>query len=116
MDRGGKLTHDPGRRAGRVLTAAGSAHQAGEPETALRLLSIAAAGPLDQPLSAQIDELRAQVAFATNGGSDAAVPFLRAAAQFQRFGATRARDNYLDAMAAAMSAGPEARSDGRAHA
>jgi AAA ATPase domain len=116
LERAAQLTPDPARRAGRALTAARAAHQAGEPETALRLLSIAAAGPLDKPLSAEVDELRAQVAFATNGGGgDAVAPFLRAAAQFQRFDIRRARDNYLDALAAAMSAaGPEARDDGRA--
>jgi DNA-binding CsgD family transcriptional regulator len=115
LERAAELTPDPARRAGRALTAARAAHQAGEPETALRLLSIAAAGPLDHPLSAQVDELRAQIALATNGGSDAVAPFLRAAAQFQCFDTTRARDNYLDAMAAAMSAaGPGARDDSRA--
>src|SRR5258705_13349954 len=78
-------------------------------------MRIGAAGPLNQPLSAQVEELRAQIAFTTHGGSDAVEPFLRAAAQFQRFDTGRARDNYLDAMAAAMSAaGPEARDDGRA--
>jgi DNA-binding CsgD family transcriptional regulator len=115
LERAAELTPDLARRGGRALTAARAAHQAGEPETAVRLMSIAAAGPLDQPLSAQVEELRAQIAFTTHGGSDAVEPFLRAAAQFQRFDPGRARDNYLDAMASAMSAaGPEARDDGRA--
>lgn len=114
LERAAELTPNSARRAGRTLTAARAAHQAGEPDTALRLLSIAAAGPPDQALRAQVEELRAQVAFATNGGSDAVASFLRAAAQFQTFDTGRARDNYLDAMAAAMSAaGPEERDDGR---
>jgi DNA-binding CsgD family transcriptional regulator len=115
LERAAELTPDPARRAERALTAATAAHQAGEPETALRLISMAAAGPQEnRTLSAQVEELRAQVAFATDSGSDAAVSFLRAASQFQHLDIDRARDNYLDAMAAAMSAAGPGAHDGRA--
>src|SRR5260370_2853710 len=67
LERAAELTPDPARRAERALTAARAAHQAGEPETALRLLSIAAPGPLHQPLSAAGGDLRAPTTSATHG-------------------------------------------------
>ncbi|MDT5186437.1 MAG: hypothetical protein QOI29_4595, partial [Mycobacterium sp.] len=105
LERAAQLTPDPAIRADRALAAARAAHQAGEPDTALRLLSIAYAGPPDKPRLAHVDELRAQVEFANNRGGDAAALFLRAATRLELFDARLARDAYLDGLCAAMFTG-----------
>jgi len=87
------------------LAAARAAHQAGEPDTALRLLSVADAGPADKQRLAHIDELRAQVEFTNNRSGDAVALFLRAATRLELFDARLARDAYLDGLSAAMFSG-----------
>ena len=59
------LTPEPARRAERALAAAQAKHQAGAFDAALGLLAIAEAGPLDELQRAQVDLLRAQIAFAS---------------------------------------------------
>ena len=115
LERAAQLTPEPARRAERALAAARAAHLAGESDTAARLLSIADAGPLDELRSAQVDELRAQLAFASNRCGDAAELFLRAATRLARFDAGLARDAYLDSLAAAHHAGPLAGEKGLPH-
>jgi DNA-binding CsgD family transcriptional regulator/tetratricopeptide (TPR) repeat protein len=105
LERAAQLTPDPALRADRALAAARAAHLANEPDTALRLLSIADAGPQDKTRRAHVDELRAQVAFANTRGGDTAALFLQAATQLELFDARRARDAYLDGLSAAMFSG-----------
>ena len=105
QQRAAELTLDPARRAERALAAAQTTHQAGAPDAALRLLSLAEAGPLDKLQQAQADLLRAQIAFAVNRGSDAPPLLLKAAAQLEPLHPKLARETYLDALSAAQFAG-----------
>ena len=79
LERAAELTIDPARRAQRALAAAHAKHQAGAPDAALKLLSLAEAGPLDELQRARADLLRAQIAFTVNRGSDAPPLLLKAA-------------------------------------
>ena len=105
LQRSADLTADPARRAQRALAAAQASSQAGVFETALGLLAVAEAGPLDEVQSAQADLLRGQIAFASGMGSDAAPLLLRAARRFEPFDLDLARETYLDAYQAAQIAG-----------
>ena len=93
-------------RAQRALVAAQATHQAGKPDAALRMLSLAEVGPLDEPQRARLELLRAQITFTVNPGSDAPPLLLKAARQLEPLDVRLARDTYLDALAAAMIAGP----------
>ena len=112
LERAAQLTPDPALRADRALAAARAAHLANEPDTALRLLSVADAGPQDKTRRAHVDELRAQVAFSNVRGGDTAALFLRAATQLELFDARLARDAYLDGLSAAMFSGAFKGDDG----
>jgi DNA-binding CsgD family transcriptional regulator len=103
-ERAAELTPDPRRRAQRALVAAHSKHQAGAPDAALRLLATAQGGPLDDLERARAQLLHAQITFATTRGRDAPPLLLAAAKQLEPLDATLARETYLDAFAAALSA------------
>jgi DNA-binding CsgD family transcriptional regulator len=103
-ERAVELTPDPGRRAQRALLAAKGKHQAGAPDAALRLLPIAQAGPLDEQERARAQLLHAQITFAMTRGRDAPPLLLEAARRLEPLDATLARETYLDAFAAALSA------------
>jgi DNA-binding CsgD family transcriptional regulator len=104
LARAAELTPDPIHRARRALAAAQSTHQAGASEAALRLVNIAEGGPLDDLGRARAQLLRAQIAFATSRGSDAPPLLLAAAQRLEPLDAKLARETYLDAFAAALSA------------
>ena len=104
-----ELTPEPTRRARRTLAAAQSKHQAGAPDTALGLLAMAEAGPLDELQRARAELLRAQVTFAVNRGRDAPPLLLAAAKRLESLDASLARETYLDAFSAALFAGRLAR-------
>jgi DNA-binding CsgD family transcriptional regulator len=104
QERAAELTPAPRRRAQRALIAAQSKHQAGVPEAALRLLAMAQAGPLDELERARAQLLHAQITFATTRGRDAPPLLLEAAKRLEPLDATLARETYLEAFAAAMSA------------
>jgi DNA-binding CsgD family transcriptional regulator len=99
------LTPDPAQRTERALAAAQAKVQAGAFEAAVRLLGMAEAAPLDEFQRARVDLLRAQLAFATNRGSDAPPLLLRAAKRLEPIDAGLARETYLDALNAAWTAG-----------
>jgi DNA-binding CsgD family transcriptional regulator len=99
-----ELTPDPRRRAQRALLAARGKHQAGAPEAALRLLAIAQAGPLDELDQARAQLQHAQVTFAMTRGRDAPPLLLEAARRLEQLDPTLARETYLEAFAAALSA------------
>ena len=104
LERAAALTPDPARRVGRALAAARAKHQAGAPDTALSLLANAEAGPLDELQRARADLLRAQIAFAMSRGSDAPPLLLNAAKRLEPLDVRLARETYLDALIAAVSA------------
>jgi len=104
LERAAALTPDPARRVGRALAAARAKHQAGAPDAALSLLASAEAGPVDELQRARADLLRAQIAFAMSRGSDAPPLLLNAARRLEPLDARLARETYLDALIAAVSA------------
>jgi DNA-binding CsgD family transcriptional regulator len=101
LQRAVALTQDSARRADRALAAAQASFQAGEFDTALRLVTTAEAGPLDEYQRAQVDLLRGHVAFATGVGNDAARLLLKAASHLEPFDRELARETYLNAWVAA---------------
>ncbi|MFF4240097.1 AAA family ATPase [Actinomadura geliboluensis] len=108
-----ELTPDPVRRQERALAAAWAAHRAGTPDTALRLLSVAEALTPDRRLRGEVDLLRAEIAFAVDRGRDAPGLLLRAARRLPPHSAAMARDTYLEAVSAALFAGPLAAGAGQ---
>jgi DNA-binding CsgD family transcriptional regulator len=79
LERSAALTLDPARRSARTLAAAQARHQAGAFDVALRLISTAEAGPLDEFQRARGALLRAQIAFGSSHRSDAPSLFVTAA-------------------------------------
>jgi DNA-binding CsgD family transcriptional regulator len=109
LEQAAALTPAPGRRARRALAAADSKNLAGAPERALELLAVARCGPLDRLDQARAELLDAQITFAATRGRDAPRLLLSAARGFEPLDPALARATYLDAFAAAVSAGREAR-------
>ncbi len=103
-ERAAELTPDPRRRAQRALVAAQSKHQAGAPDAALRLLTVAQSGPLDELEQARAQLLHAQITFAETRGRDAPPLLLEAAKRLEPLDAVLAHATYLEAFAAALSA------------
>jgi DNA-binding CsgD family transcriptional regulator len=99
------LTADPGRRTERTLAAAELSLQAGELDTAQRLLAMAESYPLDGFQRARADLVRGQVAFASGLLSDAPRLLLEAARRLEPFDLQLARETYLTAWGAAGMAG-----------
>jgi DNA-binding CsgD family transcriptional regulator/tetratricopeptide (TPR) repeat protein len=105
LERSAGLTLDPARRAQRTLAAAQAKYRAGALDTALGLLAMARAGPLDELQRARGDLLRAQVAFASRHGRDAPPLMLSAAKQLEALDVGLARETYLEAFTAALFVG-----------
>ncbi len=105
LERSAGLTLDPARRAQRALAAAQAEHQAGALDAALGLLAMAQAGPLDELQRARGELLRAQIAFASSHGRDAAPLMLSAARQLEALDVGLARETYLEAFTAALFVG-----------
>ena len=105
LERSVALTADPARHAERTLAAAQASLQAGAFGKAVDLLATAEAGPLDEFQHARVDLLRGHVAFASGFGSDAPPILLKAARRLQPFDLELARETFLTAWGAAVSAG-----------
>ena len=103
-ERAVELTPDPKRRAQRALLAANGKHHAGANDAALQLLALAQAGPLDELDQARAQLLHAQFTFAVTRGRDAPPLLLDAARRLEPLDPTLARETYLEAFAAALSA------------
>lgn len=108
-----ELTPDPARRQERALAAARATHHAGTPDAALRLLSVAEAGPLGGRRRGQVDLLRAQIAFTAERGGAAFPALLTAARLLEPHDVPLARDTYLEAIGAALFATPNSAGDGQ---
>jgi tetratricopeptide (TPR) repeat protein len=104
LQRAVALTVDPARRAERALAAAQASFQAGVFDSALGLMATAEAGPLDDFQRARVDLLRGHIAVALGSG-DAAPLLLRAARRLEPFDLDLARETYLIAWGATVSAG-----------
>jgi DNA-binding CsgD family transcriptional regulator/tetratricopeptide (TPR) repeat protein len=105
LERATLLTLDPGRRAERALTAAAAEHEAGNDSAAVRLLLTAELGPLDERGQARLERQRAQVAAGLDPGDDVPGRLMQAARQLEPLEPGLARETYLEALAAAVSAG-----------
>lgn len=105
LERSAALTPDVHDRARRQLAAAQAMVLAGSFDAALSTLSAAQLGPLSELQRAEVDMLRAQVAFASNRGSEALPLLLAAAHTLEPLDAERALDCYVDALTAAVFAG-----------
>jgi DNA-binding CsgD family transcriptional regulator len=104
LQRAVALTQDPERRADRALAGAQASLQAGAFDAALRLLTTAEVGELDEFQRGRVDLLRAHVAFISFLGSDAPALLLKAAKRLEPFDLGLARETYLTAWGAALVA------------
>ena len=102
LDRAVALTPDPARRRERALAAAQASLAAGALPAARGLLAMAGAGPLEEHQRAQIDLVRAQLAFVSSRGTDATPLLLAAARRLEPLDISVARETYVDAFSAAM--------------
>ena len=105
LERAAALTPAPVRRAQRTLVAAQTKFRAAALDDALDLLSSTEVDALDDLDRARVELLRAQIAFASNHGSDAPVMLLRAARRLTPLSRTLACETYLEALSAATFAG-----------
>ena len=111
LEQAALLTPEPARRAQRELAAASVKRDAGALDAALGLLVTVESGPPDAVRVAEVERLRGQIAFDQRRGADAARLLLSAARRLAPLDADRARETYLEALAAAMwasgSEGPD---------
>jgi DNA-binding NarL/FixJ family response regulator len=106
LERAVALSPEPSRRAQRALAAAQTKFEAGALDDALGLLQTAESGTaVDDLVRAQVHLLRAQIAFASRRGSDAAPLLLAAARELEVVDPSLARATYLEALSAATFAG-----------
>src|SRR6516164_2806099 len=104
LTRATELTPLPEARTRRALAAAFANVQAGAFENTRTLLTIARDGPVDELQRAQIDLVRAQMAFASSRGNEATLLLLAAAQRLQPLNLQLTRQTYLDAFSAAQFA------------
>src|SRR6516165_749559 len=104
LTRATELTPLPQARTRRALAAAFANVQAGAFENTRTLLTIARDGPADELQRAQIDLVRAQMAFASSRGNEATLLLLAAAQRLQSLNLQLTRQTYLDAFSAAQFA------------
>ena len=105
LQQAAELSPEPAQRAKRALEAAQAKHTAGASETALELLTIAAAGPLDALQRARLELLRAQMAFHLTRDREVPSMLLGAAETLAPLDPALARETYLDAFDAALVIG-----------
>jgi DNA-binding CsgD family transcriptional regulator len=105
LERSAVLTLVPAQRARRALAAAEAKLQAGEAGAARELLAVVEAGQRSESEKAQVDLLRARIAFASSRGSDAPTLLLTAARRLESVDAGLARSTYLEALSAGIFAG-----------
>jgi DNA-binding CsgD family transcriptional regulator/tetratricopeptide (TPR) repeat protein len=106
LERATALTPDEARRSGRALAAAQAKVQAGALDDAASLLATAESSPLSELDQAAVALLRGQISFLTTRGSDATTQLLEAADRLRTLDPDLARETYLDALTAAIFAGP----------
>ncbi len=106
LERATALTPEESRRSGRGLAAAQAKLQAGALDDALRLVATAEAGVLSELDQAKAALLRGQISFLATRSSDAAALLLKAAERLREVDPELARETYLEALTAAIFAGP----------
>ena len=106
LERAAALTPEESRRSGRALAAARAKVQAGALDDASRLVATAEAGVLSELEQARAALLRGQIAFLATRSGDAAALLLEAAVRLREVDPGLARETYLEALTAAIFAGP----------
>ena len=99
-----ELSTDPTKRSARALAAARESIEAGAPNTAHELLRVAVSCPLNDLEGAEVDRLRAELAFLRSRGGDAPAFLMTAARNLDPVDASLALDTYLQALLAAQFA------------
>lgn len=105
LERASALTLDPSSRCDRTIAAASAKAQAGSLEVAKDLLKVADTTPMTELQRARADLVRAQLAFISSHGNDAAPLLLGAAQRLEGIDPALARETYLDTLSAAIFAG-----------
>ncbi|HEX4862767.1 MAG TPA: helix-turn-helix transcriptional regulator, partial [Acidimicrobiales bacterium] len=106
LDRATAMTPEASRRSARALAAAQAKLQAGALDDALRLVAAAEAGILSELEQARAGLLRGQISFLSTRSGDAAALLLKAAERLREVDPELARETYLEALTAAVFAGP----------
>ena len=105
LERSAMLTLEPVRRAERLLAAAKAKRDAGALDPALGLLVAVEAGPPEAWRTAEVEQLRGQIALMQRRTSDAARLLLSAARRLEPLDADLARETHLEAIMAAIGVG-----------
>jgi DNA-binding CsgD family transcriptional regulator len=105
LERAAELSPDPARHTERVIAAAEATLDAGAPEPALRLLDSIRDDAMTPMQDALIGRLRARAGHALRRDRRAPRQLLAAAQALEPFAPMLARDTYMDALSAALSAG-----------
>jgi DNA-binding CsgD family transcriptional regulator/tetratricopeptide (TPR) repeat protein len=105
LDRAVTFTADAGLRASRALDAARAKLEAADFGAAESLLAAADAGPLDELGRAELQRMRAQMAFDLRRGRDAPALLGSAARRLEALDPELARETHLEALVAAVYAG-----------
>jgi DNA-binding CsgD family transcriptional regulator len=106
LERATALTPEESRRSGRALAAAQAKLQAGALDDALRLVATAESGVLSELEQATAELLRGRISFLATRSSDAGALLLKAAERLCDVDPELARETYLEALTAAIFAGP----------
>ena len=101
------LTPEPANRARRLLAAARAKRDAGALDAALELLIAIEAGPVDALQTAEIEQLRGEIAFDQRRTGEGARLLCSAARRLASLDAAQARTTHLKALGAAMWAGSD---------
>ena len=105
LERAAALTADPARGARRALEAAAAKQLAGDPRSALTLLAIAGAGPLDDFDRSSLRRLHGQILLDLRRAAEALPQLLDAAQRLGPIDPGLARDTHMEALRAASVAG-----------
>jgi ATP/maltotriose-dependent transcriptional regulator MalT len=103
LERAATLTPDAARRAQRLLAAARAKRDAGALDAALGLLVAVEAGPPDALRTAQVEQLRGQIALEQRRRGDAGRLLMNAARRLEPLDVELARETHLEALGAAMA-------------
>ncbi|HEY2652518.1 MAG TPA: LuxR C-terminal-related transcriptional regulator, partial [Solirubrobacteraceae bacterium] len=106
LERATALTPEESRRSGRALAAAQAKLQIGALDDALRLVATAESGVMSELEQARAVLLHGQISFLATRSSDAAALLLKAAERLRDVDPELARETYLEALTAAIFAGP----------
>jgi DNA-binding CsgD family transcriptional regulator len=106
LERATALTPDEAQRSERALAAANAKVESGALDDARRLVATAESGLLSELGQARAHLLRGRIAFLTTRSADAAALLLEAAERLRQLDPDLARETYLEALTAAIHAGP----------